>query len=195
MTMSIFLVTAIVLGLGLVVVVGWYSHRATCGPQEILIFTGRREYLDNQGHPKLYAALIRVGSRLRWPLIDRVDRLDLSSMPVRIQADAVRASCGEELSLRAQAVVRITADPDQLPFAVEKLLGIGKPEIRQVAKDIILSALEESIAEMTAEDLQADLSSLELKVMKSAEHPIYTAGLVLDSLRLTGATDGPKAGL
>jgi len=156
----------------------------TCGPNQILIFTGRPEYLDAEGRSRSYGVLSRGGRRVRVPIIERVDRLDLRSIPVSVQTARGPAKCGTRVTLHAAAVVKVSSDPRQLDAAVERLLGKTQEEIGELAHGIILGALCEIIPKMSAAELREDRETFDQHLMQAAEDDFYRAGLTLDSLQL-----------
>lgn len=160
------------------------SFRITCGPNQILIFTGRREYIDTEGRSRSYEALSRGGRRFRLPLIERVDSLDLRSIAVSVQAARGPAKCGTRVTLCAAAVVKVSSDPGQLDAAVERLLGKTQAEIGELAHGIILGALCEIVPKMSAAELSEDRKAFDQHFLQATGDDFYRIGLTLDSVQL-----------
>lgn len=102
-----------------------------CQPNEVLIFSGRRQP-DGKGY---YA--VKGGRGWRVPLVERVDRLDLTNMIIDLEVRGAYSKGGIPLNVDGVANIKIAGEEPRLGAAVERLLGKTREEIAKIAKDVL----------------------------------------------------------
>ena len=85
--------------------------------------------------------------------------------------------------------VAIGTDPETMQNAAIRLLGLGTPEIKQQAGDIIFGQLRQVIASMRIEDINRDRDKFLESIQKSLEPELKKIGLVLINVNITDITD------
>src|SRR5438132_411438 len=97
----VFGVAAFFLFVGIAVVKGLIY---ICAPNEVLIFSGSRSTSGNRSYGY---RLIKGGRGTRWPLLERVDKMDLTNMVIDIQAVNAYSKGGIPLTVQGVANVKI----------------------------------------------------------------------------------------
>lgn len=172
-----------------------------CRPNEILIFTGRKRVFDGVDH----GPLIIMGKGLRdqpaqfagggrgraWriPIIERVDRMQVSTISTDIAVQNAYSKGNIPLQIHAVANVKIHNNPDLIRNAVERFLGRAEQEIRLVAQQTLEGALREVLAQMTPEEVNEDRLQFAEHLMKAARDDLDKLGLQLDTLKIQSVSD------
>lgn len=159
-----------------------------CEPNEILIFSGRRRKLSS-GEVVGYR-VIRGGVGLRTPIVERVSRLSLSTIPISLEIEGALSSGMIPLSIMAVAHVKIASrEGSGLENAVERLLGKPSLEIETIAKNTIEGVLRGVIATLTPEEANYKRIEFEKKVYDLARDELINLGFTLDSVKIEEIRD------
>ena len=81
--------------------------------------------------------VVRGGRRWKTPLVERVDRMDLRTIPIDIKSSNAYSKGGIPLKLHAIAMVKISDNDTLINNAIERFLGRDISEIRRVAKETL----------------------------------------------------------
>jgi len=128
------LAIAIVIVVFILVIIGLIkANLFICPPNEVLIFSGRRRQTAD-GRQVGYR-VIKGGRAFRIPLLERVDRLDLRTIPLEVAITNAYSKGGIPLNIQGIANVKIAGDEPLLGNAVERFLS--KPLDKQAAADLI----------------------------------------------------------
>ena len=94
-----------------------------CEPNEVLIFSGRS---GKKGY-----RYVRGGRAWRTPLLEKVDRLDLTNMIIDLQVNGAYSKGGIPLNVQGVANIKIAGHEPVLDKAVERLMGKRRSQIMQ----------------------------------------------------------------
>lgn len=159
-----------------------------CEPNEILIFSGRRRKLKT-GEVKGYR-VIRGGWGLRMPIIERVSRLSLATIPLTIEIEGALSNGMIPLNIVAVTHVKIASQEGAgLENAVERLLGKSELEIESIAKNTLEGILRGVIATVTPEDANYNRLEFEKRVFELAREELRNLGYTLDSVKIEDLRD------
>jgi flotillin len=174
------LVAALIVGQGLV-----YN----CSPNEVLIFSGGTRL---EGGKSYGYRLIKGGTGLRLPFLEKVDRLDLSNMVIDVSA--VNAYCrgGIPLSLVGVANVKIAGHEPILDNAIERFLGRNRTEIAKIAQQTLEGSLRGILSTMTPEQVNEDKILFAERLVHEVEADMTVLGLVVDTLKIQSVHDDVK---
>jgi len=156
-------------------------------PNELLIFSGR-EYTTADGHTRGYR-VIHGGFAWRIPLLEMVDRMDLTTIPIELHVNNAYSKGGIPLALHAIAQVKVSSKPGQYDNAIERFLGRDPDEIRQVAKETLEGHLRGIIAQMTPEEVNEDRLKFAQELVDEAGEDFNRLGLTLDTLKVQMVSD------
>ncbi|MBP7678019.1 MAG: flotillin family protein, partial [Thermoanaerobaculia bacterium] len=157
-----------------------------CSPNEVLVFSGGKSTVE--GRPVGYR-IVKGGSSLRTPLLERVDRMDITNMTVDVAVSNAYSKGGIPLTIAGVANLKVAGHQPLLNNALERLLGRGRPQIIQVAKDTLEGNLRGVLSQLTPEEVNQDKLRFAEKLLEEAEHDLSRLGLVLDVLKIQNVAD------
>ncbi|TXD38456.1 flotillin family protein [Lujinxingia vulgaris] len=158
-----------------------------CRPNEVLIFSGK-DYRLADGSVRGYEVLAG-GRRLFNPFFEKVERLDLTVMPVHISITGAYSRGGIPLTLQAVANVKIDSDERSIHNAVERFLGRGRNEIMRVAQETLEGNLRGVLATLTPEQVNENRLLFADQLAREAEPDLEKLGLHLDTLKIQNVAD------
>lgn len=182
---------ALVLLLTAAVVVGFVAYTLknlllVSSPNEALILSGGAHPI--QGRTVGYRS-IRGGRAVRIPLLERVDRMDLSNIQVEILVKGAYSKGGIPLNIQGVAHVKLPGEEPRLSNAVERFLGRSREQIASVARETLEGNVRGVLAQLTPEQVNQDKAAFADKLLEEAEHDMNRMGLVLDTLKIQNVTD------
>jgi flotillin len=158
-----------------------------CEPNEVLIFSGGH-FRAEDGREIGYK-VIKGGRKLRVPLFERVDKMDLTNMNVDVSVRNAFSKGGIPLTVQGVANVKIAGEQPVLDNAIERLLGKSRQEIMAVAKDTLEGNLRGVLAKMTPEEVNEDKIKFGQMLADEAENDLNKLGMGLDTLKIQNVTD------
>lgn len=172
--------------------VGFYAVKGLiyiCAPNEVLIFSGGRQ---QEGARSYGYKLIKGGRGVRVPLLERVDRMDLTNMGIDIQAVNAYSKGGIPLTVQGVANVKIAGHEPLIHNAIERFLGKSRPEIMQIAKATLEGSLRGVLATMTPEQINEDKLMFAERLVQEVEQDMTALGLVVDTMKIQNVQDEVK---
>lgn len=158
-----------------------------CGPNEVLIFSGSRRRLKD----KTVGYVARKGGRkLKVPLFEKVDRMDLTNMVINVSVKGAFSKGGIMLNVDGVANVKIGGDEPLLSNAVERLLGKPRHLVISIAKETLEGNLRGVLATMTPEEVNSDKIRFAKALMDEADQDLNRLGIELDTLKIQNVSDG-----
>jgi flotillin len=158
-----------------------------CQPNEVLIFTGAHSRLED-GTLVGYKT-VKGGRKLRVPLLERVDKMDLTNMTIEVAVRGAFSKGGIPLTVQGVANVKIAGETPMLDNAIQRLLGKRRDEIMAVAKDTLEGNLRGVLAKMTPEEVNEDKIKFGQLLLEEAEHDLTKLGVDLNTLKIQNVTD------
>jgi len=158
-----------------------------CRPNEVLIFSGRKRTLadgSTVGFRPIFG-----GRAWRIPLLERVDRIDMTIIPIEIKVTQAYSKGGIPLAVRAIANVKISNNPRHILNAIERFLGQQRAEIRQVAQETLEGTLRGVLAQLTPEQVNEDRLRFAESLAEDVEDDFEKLGLTLDTLKVQHVSD------
>ncbi len=160
-------------------------------PNEVLIFSGSERQLEGGGSVG-YLPLVSGGFRFRRPFIERVEVMELNTIPIDVQVSNAYSKGGIPLKVHAVANVKISDKPRLLRNAIERFLGRDPQEIRRVAKETLEGHLRGVLAQLTPEEVNEDRLKFAAALLDEAEEDFHKLGLDLDTLKVQNVSDDVK---
>lgn len=158
-----------------------------CQPNEVLIFSGRSRRLGDGS--RVGYRVIQGGRGFRIPIIEKVDRLRLNTIPIDITVSNAYCRGGIPLTVRAIANVKISSTENELNNAVERLLGKSLEEIMVIAKETLEGNLRGVLASLTPEEVNEDRLKFAKELVDEADNDLSALGLQLDTLKIQSVED------
>lgn len=157
-------------------------------PNEVLVFSGRNRTLSD-GRTIGYRELIGGGRALRIPVLEKVDRMQLVTLPIDIRISNAYTQGGIPLDVHAVANVKISSDPKLIGNAIERFMGRDPIEIQRVAKETLEGHLRGVLATLTPEEVNEDRLKFANALVEEAEEDFLKLGLHLDTLKIQNVAD------
>ena len=158
-----------------------------CQPNEVLIFSGRQRQLSDGS--RVGYRVIQGGRGFRVPIIEKVDRLILNTIPIDLTVTNAYCKGGIPLTVRAIANVKIGSTENELNNAVERLLGKSLDEIMIIAKETLEGNLRGVVASLTPEEVNEDRLKFAKELVDEADSDLSALGLQLDTLKIQSVED------
>lgn len=157
-----------------------------CGPDEVLIFSGsKNRYQDRV----VGYRLIKGGRGVRIPLLETVDRLNLTNMNIEISVSEAYSKGGIPLNVQAVANVKVAGDEPSIHNATERLLQKTREQVKTIAKETLEGNLRGVLATLTPEEVNEDKVKFAESLTVEAGEDFTDLGLALDSLKIQNVTD------
>lgn len=158
-----------------------------CRPNEVLIFSGR-QYVLPDGSTVGYRVL-HGGFGWRVPMLEKVDRMDLTTMPIELNVQNAYSRGGIPLAAHAIANVKISSDRRIIGNAIERFLGQDPSSLRRVAQESLEGHVRGIIARMTPEEVNEDRLKFADELVTEATEDFERLGLQLDTLKIQSVSD------
>ncbi|MGA7936772.1 MAG: SPFH domain-containing protein [Kovacikia sp.] len=158
-----------------------------CQPNEVLIFAGSSRQLSD-GRRVGYR-LVKGGSSVRVPLLERALRMDLTNMIIELKVANAYSKGGIPLKVDGVANIKIAGEEPAIHNAIERLLGKSRQEIEQMAKETLEGNLRGVLASLTPEQVNEDKIAFAKSLLDEAEDDLEKLGLVLDTLQIQNISD------
>jgi flotillin len=186
-SMAVGVVLGVLLLAGFFVLVTIMRNLYVCSPSEVLIFSGRR--WPGPAGRTLGFRVVRGGRGMRVPLIEKVDRMQLTNMAIELAVKGAYSKGGVPLNVTAIANIKIPSEEPLLHNAIERFLGYEQQQIMFIAKDTLEANLRGVIAELTPEEINQKKVVFQQKLIEEADRDLMRLGLVLDNLQIQNISD------
>ncbi|MBN1947516.1 MAG: hypothetical protein JW797_17730 [Bradymonadales bacterium] len=183
--MTVLWFVAAAVGLALVIgfsrlVVRRYVY--TCGPDEILVFTGRSHRAPD-GTVRGYR-VVMTGRAVRVPGQEKAHRVNSRPMSIGIRPDGVVTRDQVKVTVLATAQVAISRREELVHNAVQCFLTIKQEMIKPVARREIELSLRKFIGSRSREQIQKDARTLRREAKAAIAEEISRLGLELELEKL-----------
>jgi flotillin len=153
----------------------------------MVVVTGRKR-LSSDGREVGYR-ILHGGRTLRIPIIERVSRLDLTTIPIEVVIKNAYSKGGIPLLVQGIANVKVSARDPYSANAVERLLDKPFGDVMQIAKDTLEGNLRGVLATLTPEEVNEDRLKFAQQLIEEADEDLKKLGLELDTLKIQNVTD------
>lgn len=152
-----------------------------CEPNEVLILSG--------GTAKRGYRTVKGGRAWRMPLIEKVDRIDLTNMVIDVSVAGAYSLGGIPLTVQGVANIKIAGHDPLLANAVERLLHKRREEVMRIAKEVLEGNLRGVLSKLTPEQVNDDKLAFAEKLLDEAEDDLAALGIVLDTMKIQNVSD------
>jgi flotillin len=168
----------------LVIIVTRLIH--ICSPNEVLVFSGTHR---DMGQKTVGYRLVQGGRGIRKPMIEKVDRLDLTNMIIEIRVVGAYSKGGIPLNVEGVANVKIASTEPLIGNAIERFLGKPRTEIMRVARETLEGNLRGVLSTLTPEEVNHDRIKFAESLLQEAGHDLTRLGIELDTLKIQNVSD------
>ena len=183
---------AVVIGFGvalamILIILVIKSLIVICPPNRVAVISGRKRALSD-GRVVGYR-LLKGGRTLRIPLIERVDWMDLNTIPLEVSVTNAYSRGTIPLNVQGIANVKISSREGLLENAAERFLRQPTSHVGQIAKETLEANLRGVLATLSPEEVNEDRLKFSHQLIDEADDDIKTLGLDLDVLKIQNVTD------
>ncbi|XP_002123705.2 flotillin-1-like [Ciona intestinalis] len=153
----------------------------TCGPNEAMVVSGCM-------HSR---PLMVPGGRVwKWPVVQRLQRISLNTMTLKIHSTEVNTLKGVPISCIGVAQVKIQGqNQDMLANACMQFLGKTEQEIHNIALETLEGHQRAIMGNMTVEEIYQDRKKFAKNVFEVASSDLIQMGITVVSYTLKDVTD------
>ena len=173
------------------VVIGMIISRIIyiCPPNEVLIFSGGHRRMPGTDDRVVGYRVVQGGRGIRIPLIEVVDRMDLTNMVIELRVQGAYSKGGIPLNVQGVANVKVSSKTDHLANAIERFLGYSREQIMAVARETLEGNLRGVLSTLTPEEVNQDREKFAGELVHEADHDLGRLGLELDTLKIQHVSD------
>nr|WP_139253638.1 flotillin family protein [Hydrococcus rivularis] len=167
----------------------WFlnSFLCICKPNEVVIICGRKRR-SKDGQEVGYRVL-SGGRSIRVPIIETVKRMDVTTMPIRVEIRNAYSKGGTPINIQAIANVKISSNPDVVGNAIERFLDRDRSEIIRVAQETLEGNLRGVVATLTPEQVNEDRLKFAERITSGVSSDLMKLGLEIDTLKIQNVSD------
>ncbi len=164
------------------------TNLVICQPNEVLIISGRKRKLPDG--TKVGYRIIKGGRGFKFPIIESVKQLPLTTMPIEIRLTKALCKGIIPMNVDGRANIKIAgSEKDGLSNAIERFIGKNPQEIAMVAKENIEGSLRGVLSTVTPEDANTNRLALAEKVAEQSRNDLFKLGLVVDFVKIQNISD------
>ncbi len=171
-----------------------------CAPNEVLVISGKhRIVVDSQGKPvidpitkqpkRVGYRLVQGGRTVRIPMLETVDKLDLTNMIIDIKVTGAYSKGGIPLNVEGVANVKISSLEGIMNNAIERFLRKPRAQIMTVCRETLEGNLRGVLATLTPEEVNQDRVKFAESLLHEGDEDLKKLGLELDTLKIQNVSD------
>lgn len=171
------------------VLAAWFlqSCLCICKPNEVLVISGRkRKTKDGQ---EIGYRVLSGGRAIRIPIVEKVRRMDVTTMPVPVEVKNAYSKGGTPLNIQAIANVKLSNNPNIIGNAIERFLKSDRKEILRVARETLEGNLRGVVATLTPEQVNEDRLQFAESITSDVSRDLMKLGLQIDTLKIQSVSD------
>lgn len=156
-------------------------------PNRVAVISGRDRQLSDGR--KVGYRVIKGGRTVRIPMVERVDFMDLNTIPIEVSVTNAYSKGAIPLDVQGVANIKVSSREGVLENSIERFLGWGPEYIQQIAKENLEANLRGVLSTLTPEEVNEDRLKFAQTLIDEADDDIKTLGLELDVLKIQNVTD------
>ncbi|MCB9263114.1 MAG: flotillin family protein [Flavobacteriales bacterium] len=135
------------------------------------------------------AKCIHGGAAFIWPVIQDYAFLDLTPLSIEVNLTNALSKQNIRVDVPSRFTIGISNEPGVMENAAERLLGLTKDSIHNLALDIIFGQLRLVVATMDIEEINNNRDKFLANVSSNVEAELKKVGLKLINVNLTDIRD------
>ncbi len=170
----------------IIILVGIFRRYKRCPSDQILVVYGR---VGRSVDGNRTAKCIHGGAAFIWPVFQDYEFLDLKPISIEVKLTNALSKQNIRVDVPSSFTVGITTEPGIMGNAAERLLGLTKQQIHDLAKDIIFGQLRLVVATMDIEEINSNRDKFLANVSSNVEAEMKKIGLKLINVNVTDIKD------
>ena len=161
-------------------------------PSTVAIFSGRKRIIvdaESGQRESVGYRIIKGGSGVRIPILERVDYLSLNVMTIPLKIAAAYTKEGVPVSVDAVANVKIGSTDTSIGNAIERFLGMQQEQIRNVIFQTMEGHLRSILGTLTVEEINTDRQAFAQRMTAESAQDLRRMGIEIDTLTIQQISD------
>lgn len=183
---TLILIGAVALGL-FAMVAALISRYKRCPSDRLLVVYGKTG--KTEAGKTSTASVYHGGGAFIWPVIQDYAFLDLKPMAIDVDLRGALSKQNIRIDVPSTFTIAVSTESETMINAAERLLGMQRQEIANLAKDIILGQLRLVIATMDIEEINSDRDKFLTAIQNNLETELDKVGLRLINVNVTDIQD------
>jgi len=163
-----------------------FKRYKRCPSDSILVVYGKVGKGPDGSHS---ARCIHGGAAFIWPVIQDYSFIDLTPISIEVNLTNALSRQNIRVDVPSRFMVAISTEPGVMTNAAERLLGLQRPQIHDLAKDIIFGQLRLVVATMDIEEINNNRDKFLANVASNVEAEIKKIGMKLINVNVTDIKD------
>lgn len=147
-------------------------------PNQVAVFTGR-------GKQKI----VRGGARFKFPIIERVDIMELEPFNVQVAVSNIISTDGVPVNVDGVGLIKFGSTEEAIATAVERFLTSDREELHRQVQEILAGNMRGIVSQMTVEELNNNREDFRRRVLEEAGTDFQKIGMELDVLTIQNISD------
>src|SRR5688572_4875892 len=186
MAENLLLIVAIAVVFFFILVFSMFRRYKRCPSDRILVVYGK---VGKNAEGSLTAKCIHGGAAFIWPIIQDYSFLDLTPISLEVNLTSALSKQNIRVDVPSRFTVGISTEPAVMQNAAERLLGMQRPNIHDLAKDIILGQMRLVVAMMDIEEINNNRDKFLANIAGSVEAELSKIGLKMINVNVTDIKD------
>ncbi|HSK11926.1 MAG TPA: flotillin family protein, partial [Phnomibacter sp.] len=157
-----------------------------CPSDRILVVYGK---VGSNAEGVLSARCIHGGAAFIWPIIQDYAFLDLTPISIEVNLTNALSKQNIRVDVPSRFTVGISTEAGVMQNAAERLLGLQRPAIHDLAKDIILGQMRLVVAMMDIEEINNSRDKFLANIASNVESELKKIGLKMINVNVTDIKD------
>ncbi|MFC0775167.1 flotillin family protein [Terrimonas alba] len=186
MAENLLLIVAIAVIFFFVLIYSMFRRYKRCPSDRILVVFGK---VGKSAEGTLTAKCIHGGAAFIWPIIQDYSFLDLTPISLEVNLTSALSKQNIRVDVPSRFTVGISTEPSVMQNAAERLLGMQRPAIHDLAKDIILGQMRLVVAMMDIEEINNNRDKFLANIASNVEAELNKIGLKMINVNVTDIKD------
>lgn len=187
MAENLLLVVAIAVVFFFILILSMFRRYKRCPSDRILVVYGKVG--KGSDDDTRTAKCIHGGAAFIWPIIQDYSFLDLTPISLEVNLTSALSKQNIRVDVPSRFTVGISTEPSVMQNAAERLLGMQRPQIHDLAKDIILGQMRLVVAMMDIEEINNNRDKFLANIASNVEAELNKIGLKMINVNVTDIKD------
>ncbi len=186
MAENLLLIVAVAVVFFFILIFSMFRRYKRCPSDRILVVYGK---VGKNAEGSLTARCIHGGAAFIWPIIQDYSFLDLTPISLEVNLTSALSKQNIRVDVPSRFTVGISTEPAVMQNAAERLLGMQRPAIHDLAKDIILGQMRLVVAMMDIEEINNNRDKFLANIGSNVEAELNKIGLKMINVNVTDIKD------
>lgn len=171
---------------GIILFLSLLKRYKRCPSDRILVVYGK---VGSNAEGVLSAKCIHGGAAFIWPIIQDYAFIDLTPISIEVNLTNALSKQNIRVDVPSRFTVGISTEGGVMQNAAERLLGLQRPAIHDLAKDIILGQMRLVVAMMDIEEINNNRDKFLANIASNVEAELKKIGLKMINVNVTDIKD------